>query len=127
MDTKDLAAKGLKLRKELFGDKAVEQRMHAFGEFGEPLQHIINAYAYGDIWSRPGLSLGVKSLAMIAMMAAANRPAELRVHLKGALKNGCKADEIQEVLLLLALYCGIPAANEAHRIAVEVLREEKLM
>jgi 4-carboxymuconolactone decarboxylase len=125
MDTKDLAAKGLKLRKELFGDKAVEQRMNAFGEFGEPLQHIINAYAYGDIWSRPGLSLGVKSLAMIAMMAAANRPQELRVHLKGALKNGCTPEEIREVLLLVALYCGIPAANEAHRAAMDVLAEEK--
>jgi len=89
--------------------------------FGEPLQHIINAYAYGDVWSRPGLSLGVKSLAMIAMMAAANRPAELRVHLKGALKNGCTPDEIREVLLLVALYCGIPAANEAHRAAMDVL------
>jgi len=125
MDTKDLAAKGLKLRKELFGDKAVEQRMNAFGEFGEPLQHIINAYAYGDIWSRPGLSLGVKSLAMIAMMAAANRPQELRVHLKGALKNGCTPEEIREVLLLVALYCGIPAANEAYRAAMDVLAEEK--
>jgi 4-carboxymuconolactone decarboxylase len=125
MDTKDLAAKGLKLRKELFGDKAVEQRMNAFGELGEPLQHIINAYAYGDIWSRPGLSLGVKSLAMIAMMAAANRPQELRVHLKGALKNGCTPEEIREVLLLVALYCGIPAANEAHRAAMDVLAEEK--
>ena len=125
MDTKDLAEKGLKLRKELFGDKAVEQRMNAFGAFGEPLQHIINAYAYGDIWSRPGLSLGVKSLAMIAMMAAANRPAELRVHLKGALKNGCTPEEIREVLLLVALYCGIPAANEAHRAAMDVLAEEK--
>ena len=125
MDTEDLAAKGLKLRKELFGDKAVEQRMNAFGEFGEPLQHIINAYAYGDIWSRPGLSLGVKSLAMIAMTAAANRPAELRVHLKGALKNGCTPEEVREVLLLVALYCGIPAANEAHRAAMDVLAEEK--
>ena len=125
MDTKDLAAKGLKLRRELFGDKAVEQRMQAFGEFGEPLQHIINAYAYGDIWSRPGLSLGIKSLAMIAMMAAANRPTELRVHLKGALKNGCTPEEIREVLLLVALYCGIPAANEAHRAAMDVLAEEK--
>ena len=124
MDTKDLAAKGLKLRKELFGDKAVEQRINALGEFGEPLQNIINAYAYGDIWSRPGLSLATKSLAMIAMMAAANRPAELRVHLKGALKNGCTAEEIREVLLLVAFYCGIPAANEAHRAAVEVLAEE---
>jgi len=125
MDTEDLAAKGLKLRKELFGDKAVEQRMNAFGEFGEPLQHIINANAYGDIWSRPGLSLGVKSLAMIAMMAAANHPAELRVHLKGALKNGCTPEEVREILLLVALYCGIPAANEAHRAAMDVLAEEK--
>ncbi len=125
MDTNDLAAKGLKLRKELFGEKSVEQRMNAFGEFGEPLQHIINAYAYGDVWSRPGLSLGVKSLAMIGMMAAANRPQELRVHLKGALKNGCTPEEIREVLLLVALYCGIPAANEAHRAAMDVLAEEK--
>ena len=123
MDTKDLAAKGLKLRKELFGDKAVDQRMNAFGEFGEPLQHIINAYAYGDIWSRPGLPMATRSLAMIAMMAAAGKPAELRVHLKGALKNGCTPEEIREVLLLVALYCGIPAANEAHKAAVEVLRE----
>jgi 4-carboxymuconolactone decarboxylase len=125
MDTRELADKGLNLRKELFGEQAVEQRMQAFGDFGEPLQHIINAYAYGDIWSRPGLSLGIKSLAMIAMMAAANRPAELRVHLKGALKNGCTPEEIREILLLVALYCGIPAANEAHRAAVDVLKEEK--
>ena len=125
MDTKDLAAKGLKLRKDMVGAAAVEQRMAALGEFGEPLQHIINAYAYGDIWSRPGLTLGVKSLAMIAMMAAANRPAELRVHLKGALKNGCTPEQIREVLLLVALYCGIPAANEAHRAAIDVLAEEK--
>jgi len=97
--------------------------VNALGDFGAPLQHIINAYAYGDVWSREGLSLGVKSLAMIAMMAAANRPAELRVHLKGALKNGCTAEEIREILLLVALYCGIPAANEAHRAAIEVLKE----
>jgi 4-carboxymuconolactone decarboxylase len=123
MDTRDLAEKGLKLRKELFGEAAVAQRMNAFGEFGEPLQHIINAYAYGDIWSRPGLPMSTKSLAMIAMMAAAGKPTELRVHLKGALKNGCTPEEIREVLLLVALYCGIPTANEAHRAAVEVLRE----
>ena len=123
MDTKDLADKGLKLRKDLFGEKAVEQRMNAFGAFGEPLQHIINAYAYGDVWSRPGLPMATRSLAMIAMMAAAAKPAELRVHLKGALKNGCTAEEIREILLLVALYCGIPTANEAHKAAVEVLRE----
>ena len=119
--------RGLALRIELFGREAVEKRSNAFGEFGKPLQHIINAYAYGDVWSRSALPLAVKSLAMIAMMAAAGHGNELRVHLKGALKNGCRPEEIQEILLLLALYCGIPAANEAHRIAAEVLREEKLM
>src|SRR4051794_34784605 len=124
MDTQELHDRGLKLRRELFGAAAVEQRASALGEFGAPLQHIINAYAYGDIWSRPGLPLATKSLAMIAMMAAAGKPAELRVHLKGALKNGCKPDEIREILLLVALYCGIPTANEAHRAAVDVLREE---
>ena len=125
MDTRELADRGLKLRKELFGNEAVEKRMSAFGEFGEPLQHIINAYAYGDVWSRPGLSMATKSLAMIAMMAAANRGAELRVHLKGALQNGCTSEEIREILLLVALYCGIPAANEAHRAAMDVMQEEK--
>jgi len=124
MDTKDLAEKGLKLRKELFGDAAVERRMQSFGDFGEPLQHIINAYAYGDVWQRSALPPAVKSLAMVAMMAAAGHQNELRVHLKGALKNGCTTEQIQEVLLLLTMYCGIPAANEAHRIATEVLREE---
>ena len=123
MDVRDLHDKGLKLRREMFGAAAVEQRMNAFGAFGEPLQNIINAYAYGDVWSRTALPMGTKSLAMVAMMAAAGRANELRVHLKGALTNGCTAEQIQEILLLVALYCGIPAANEAHRVAVEVLGE----
>ena len=123
MDTRDLHDKGLKLRREMFGRDAVEQRMTAFGGFGEPLQNMINAYAYGDIWSRPALPLKTKSLAAIAMTAAIGRANELRVHLKGALTNGCTAEQIQEILLLVALYCGIPAANEAHRVAVEVLGE----
>jgi 4-carboxymuconolactone decarboxylase len=107
----------------MFGDEAVDKRMKAFGAFGEPLQHIINAYAYGDVWSRPALPLATKSLAMVAMMAGAGRSNELRVHVKGALTNGCSAEQIQDILLLVAMYCGIPAANEAHRIAVDVLRE----
>ena len=115
--------RGLALRTELFGREAVEKRANAFGAFGQPLQHIINAYAYGDVWQRTALPLATKSLAMVAMMAAAGHPNELRVHLKGALKNGCKAEEIQEILLLVAMYCGIPAANEAHRIAADVLAE----
>jgi 4-carboxymuconolactone decarboxylase len=123
MDTADLHARGLELRTKMFGREAVEKRMNAFGAFGEPLQHIINAYAYGDVWSRSALPPATKSLVMVAMMAAAGRGNELRVHLKGAVKNGCKAEEIQEVLLLLALYCGIPLANDAHAAAVEVMRE----
>jgi 4-carboxymuconolactone decarboxylase len=127
MDTQEQHDRGLALRTEMFGREAVEKRMAAFGEFGKPLQHIINAYAYGDVWSRSALPPATKSLAMIAMMAAAGHPNELRVHLKGALKNGCSAQQIQEILLLVTLYCGIPAANEAHRVASEVLREEKLL
>jgi 4-carboxymuconolactone decarboxylase len=123
MDTQDLDARGLELRTKMFGREAVEKRMKAFGAFGEPLQHIINAYAYGDVWSRTALPPATKSLVMIAMMAAAGRGNELRVHLKGAVTNGCRPEEIQEVLLLLALYCGIPLANDAHAAAVEVLNE----
>jgi len=121
MDTQELHDRGLKLRTEMFGRSIVEKRMNAFGEFGKPLQNIINAYAYGDVWNRSKLPPATKSLAMVAMMAAAGHPNELRVHLKGALKNGCSAEEIQEILLLVAMYCGIPSANEAHRVAVDVL------
>jgi len=123
MNDKDQHDRGLKLRIDMFGREAVEKRMNAFGEFGKPLQHIINAYAYGDVWSRSALPLSTKSLVMVAMMAAAGHDKELGVHIRGALKNGCRPEQIQEVLLLLALYCGIPAANEAHRIATEILRE----
>jgi 4-carboxymuconolactone decarboxylase len=123
MDTRELRDKGLKLRREMLGREAVDARMKALGDFGEPLQDIINAYAYGDVWSRPALPLATKSLAMIAMMAATGRANELRVHVKGALANGCTAEQIQDILLLVAMYCGIPAANEAHRVALEVLRE----
>ena len=124
MDNKEQYDRGLKLRIDMFGRENVDKRMNAFGEFGKPLQHIINAYAYGDVWQRSALTPATKSLAMVAMMAAAGHPNELRVQLKGALKNGCTPEQIQEILLLLTMYCGIPAANEAHRIATEVLREE---
>ena len=123
MDEKDLHDRGLKLRTELFGSDAVEKRMSAFGDFGKPLQHVINAYAYGDVWSRTALPLATKSLIMIGMMAATGRPNELRVHINGALKSGCTVEQIQEALLLLTLYCGIPLANEAFRVAADVLRE----
>jgi 4-carboxymuconolactone decarboxylase len=125
MDTQELHDRGLQLREKLFGRDAVEKRANAFGDFGKPLQHVINAYVYGDVWSRSALPMATKSLAMVAMMAAAGHSNELRVHLKGALQNGCNADEIQEILLLVAMYCGIPSANDAFRIAAEILREPK--
>jgi 4-carboxymuconolactone decarboxylase len=127
-DSKDSQyERGLKLRTEMFGKDAVDKRMNAFGDFGKPLQHIINSYSYGDVWSRDALPAATKSLVMVGMMAAAGHANELRVHLKGAVKNGCTPEQIQEVLLLLTLYCGIPSSNEAHRIATEVLREEGKM
>jgi 4-carboxymuconolactone decarboxylase len=123
MQVQELHDRGMKLRVDMFGREAVDKRMNALGEFGKPLQHIVNAYAYGDVWSRSVVPAPTKSLAMIAMMAAAGHANELRVHLQGALKNGCSAEEIQEILLLVAMYCGIPSANEAHRVAADVLRE----
>jgi 4-carboxymuconolactone decarboxylase len=122
VDTKDLYERGLKLRKKMFGRAAVAQRMGALGDFGGPLQQIINGYAYGDIWTRPGLDRRTRSLVMVGMMAASNRPNELRVHLRGALANGGTPTEIREVLLQVALYCGIPASLEAHHAALEVFQ-----
>lgn len=121
MDQKELYQRGLALRKRIFGEEMVEQRMSAAGEFGAPLQTMVNAYAFGDVWSRPGLPLDTRSLVVLAMTAALNRPDELRVHLNGALANGCSPEAIREVLLMVALYAGIPAANEAHKIAQEVI------
>jgi 4-carboxymuconolactone decarboxylase len=125
MDTQELEKRGLKLRQRMFGEAAVARRMNAFGEFGAPLQHVINAYAYGDVWQRDALPAATKSLAMVAMMAALGKPNELRVHLNGALKNGCSPEQIQDLLLLVALYCGIPAANEAHQVAFDVIKERE--
>ena len=123
MDDNDQYQRGLKLRTEMFGREAVDKRMNAFGDFGKPLQHIINAYAYGDVWQHAALPPATKSLVMVAMMAAAGYQNELGVHLRGALKNGCKPEEIQEVLLQSAIYCGVPAANSAFHIAKEVFAE----
>jgi 4-carboxymuconolactone decarboxylase len=120
MDIEEMRARGLALRQDLFGSEAVAKRMNAVGAFGKPLQDMINGYAYGDLWQRPGLAPKLRSLTMVAMMAAVGRPNELRVHLNGAVKNGCTPDEVREVLLQVALYCGLPLSIEAHTIAQEV-------
>jgi len=126
MDTEEMKQRGLALRRQIFGEAAVERRMTAFGDFGAPLQDLINGVAYGDIWQRDGISAKMRSLAVIGINAALDRPQELRVHVEGALANGCTAEEIREILLLIAVYCGIPAANEAHRVAYDVLHAKGL-
>ena len=114
---------GMKIRKEIFGAEVVERRMSSAGEFGAPLQKLINQYAYGEIWGREALPRRTRSLLTLGMMCAANRPHELRIHLRGAIANGCTKDEIREVLLQVAIYCGIPASLDAHNMAVEVFAE----
>ena len=121
MDVNELNERGLRLRKAIFGEEAVEARMRAVGEFGAPLETIVNAYIYGDVWSRDGLTHDIRSLVMLGITAASNRATEFRVHVKGAIANGCTREQIRDVLLLVAMYCGVPASIEAHRIALEEL------
>jgi 4-carboxymuconolactone decarboxylase len=123
VDTSEMYARGLRRRKQMFGEADVEKRMIASGEFGAPLQNIINAYVYGDVWEREGLADDIRSLVMLGITAASNRPAEFRVHAKGALTNGCTKQQVQDVLLLVAMYCGVPAAIETNRIASEIFGE----
>ena len=116
---------GMTIRKEIFGADVVDKRMASAGEFGAPLQRLINQYAYGEIWGREAIPRRMRSLLAIVMMCAANRPHELRIHLRGAITNGCTRDEIREALLQVAIYCGIPASLDAHNIAMEVFAEMK--
>src|ERR1700742_4305104 len=124
VDISDLYARGLKRRKQMFGDADVEKRMAASGEFGAPLQNVINAYVYGDVWERTGLSDVERSLVMLAITAASNRSTEFRVHAKGALANGCTRAQGPDLLLLITMYCGVPAAIEPNQIAAEFFGKE---
>ena len=123
MPDQEMHQTGMNIRKEIFGADVVERRMSSAGEFGAPLQKLINQYAYGEIWGREALPRKMRSLLVLAMMCAANRPHELRIHLRGAITNGCSREEIREVLLQVAIYCGIPASLDAHNMAMEVFAE----
>jgi 4-carboxymuconolactone decarboxylase len=124
MTDSEMYQKGLSIRQDMFGADVVERRMTAAGEFGAPLQKLINQYAYGEVWGREAISRKMRSLLALAMTCALNRPNELRIHLRGALKNGCSKEEIREVLLQVAIYCGIPASLEAHNLATEIFAED---
>jgi 4-carboxymuconolactone decarboxylase len=119
---------GLEIRRQVLGDSYVAQAQSRVDEFTRPFQDLLNGYCWGEIWGRPGLPRKVRSLLNLAMLTALNRPEELRLHLRGALRNGASREEIGEVLLQTAVYCGVPAANaafrEARQVFAEVDREE---
>jgi 4-carboxymuconolactone decarboxylase len=123
MNERNMYETGLHIRKEIFGEATVERRMASMGEFGAPLQKLINQYAYGEIWGRDALPRRTRSLLVLAMMCAMNRPNELRIHLRSAITNGCTREEIREVLLQVAIYCGIPASLDAHNMAMDLFAE----
>jgi 4-carboxymuconolactone decarboxylase len=101
----------------------VDRSLKNRNEFNEPFQDLITRYAWGEIWSRPGLPRHTRSLITLALMVALNRSEELRMYVRAALNVGVKREEIQEVLLQTAIYCGVPAANSAFRLAQEVFTE----
>jgi 4-carboxymuconolactone decarboxylase len=115
--------KGMKVRRAVLGDAHVDKASAQANSFNAPFQDLITRYAWGEIWTRPGLPRKTRSLITIAMMAALNRTEELRLHLRAASNNGVTRKEIQEVLLQSAIYCGVPAANTAFHIAEEVFAE----
>jgi 4-carboxymuconolactone decarboxylase len=116
--------KGLKTRREVLGADYVDNAIASADDFNRPLQEMVTEYAWNGIWNRPGLDRRTRSLINLAMLTALNRPHELKLHLRGALNNGVTKDEIREVLLQTAIYCGVPAAIDSFRTAREVFKDQ---
>ena len=123
MDDRERHSAGMQVRREVLGTTHVDKVETAKTSFTEPFQDLITRYAWGEIWSRPALSRQTRSLITLSMMIALNRNDELRMHLRAALNNKVSREEIQEVLLQSAIYCGVPAANTAFHLAQEVFAE----
>jgi len=123
--TDDRFETGLRIRREVLGAEYVDKSIAMADDFNRPLQELVTEYCWGAIWSRPGLSRKMRSLINLAMLTALNRPHEVKLHVKGALTNGCSKEEIMEVLLQTAVYCGVPAAIDSFRAAREVFSETK--
>ena len=119
----ELFDQGLKIRREVLGSEYVDRSIQSADDFNRPIQELITEYAWGAVWSRPGLTRQTRSLLNLAMLTALNRPIELELHIRGALTNGVSRDEIREVFLQAAVYCGAPAALESFRIARKVFAE----
>ncbi|MFI5057964.1 MAG: 4-carboxymuconolactone decarboxylase [Candidatus Acidiferrales bacterium] len=125
MDERERYEKGLSVRRAVLGDAHVDRAMKNRNEFNQEFQDLITRYAWGEIWTRPGLPRKTRSLLTIVMLVALNRPDEFRMHLRAALTNGVTKDEIKEALLQAAIYCGVPAANSAFHAAQEIFSETK--
>lgn len=123
MDERERHSAGMKVRRAVLGDAHVDRAENSKNAFSEPFQDLITRYAWGEIWSRPGLPRHTRSLLTLSMMIALNRSDEFRMHVRAALNNQVTREEIQEVLLQSAIYCGVPAANTAFHIAQEVFAE----
>ncbi|SIS02066.1 putative gamma-carboxymuconolactone decarboxylase [Pseudomonas sp. JV551A1] len=119
----ELFAKGLATRREVLGAEYVDAAIKNADEFTLDLQHLVTQYCWGDVWNRPGLDRKSRSLLNLAMISALNRPHELKLHVRGALNNGLTKDEIKEIFLQVAIYCGVPAAIDSFRVAKEVFKE----
>jgi len=122
-----LYEKGMALRRKILGDKHIAKREASGDVFTKQQYEISTEFAYGMLWSRPGLPLKVRSLVTLGMLTALDKPDEIRGHILGALNNGATKEEIYEVFAQAAGYCGLPASNGAVRLFVQVLKEEKLL
>jgi len=123
MDEQERHTKGMEVRRNVLGDSHVDRAESLKTDFDGDFQDLITRYAWGEIWTRPGLSRSTRSLVTIGLMVALNRGEELRLHLRAAANNGVTAEQIREVLLHCAIYCGVPAANAAFHAAREVFNE----
>ena len=115
--------RGLEVRREVLGVDHVARSLENATPFSEPVQKLVTEYCWGEIWSRPGLDRRSRSLINLSMITALNRLHELGLHVRGAINNGVSPDEIREVLLQTAIYCGVPASLESFRVAEQVLAE----
>ena len=123
MDPSDRFDRGLEVRREVLGAEYVDASLANADDFMMPFQRLLTEWAWGDAWSRPGLDRRTRSMLNLAMLSALNRPHEIRAHVRGALANGLTKDQIKEVFLQVAIYCGVPAAVDSFRIAREVFKE----
>jgi 4-carboxymuconolactone decarboxylase len=121
VDDSERAATGMRIRREVLGDEHVDRAAAGTTEFSAPFQDFITRYAWGELWNRPGLTRPERSMITLAMLAALGRDEELVLHLRAALRNGLTPEQIREVLLQVAVYAGVPAANRAFALAAATI------